>query len=706
MKLYFHIHLGGHHNHNIVTAVLQSDEKLELKSCLQKLCARLNDHAKTSLNTKYLEVSLKQKVLEMDTDLSSLQNGCDLKVVVQTSVCDTSTKYEKTVINKDKSAPLKSSKKTVSQSTDEHEELLKKADELISKSMNNAALAIYKEIISSLSSSYEATFGIAYILFKAKRFKESLTYFEKLLNIDNSNDVVVLDYARSLIECKHHKQALNVLSRSIEDLKRAGKVKAVCNTNVVLAEALESMDEMQNAFQIYLSVSQMTEKQNVDALLGYARVGYQLGLVSLDDVFIVVLNAIALRKNDVKVQHFFAKMVQQKNGMECLQRQMNDAWSDVTAVVYIATFLRECGAIDVCLKLLEHALRLAPKSIDVALLTAHVFENKRDLNAALKFVGDFIDSKHDRQVLRKIDLSKFTTVIKSYLSDSTSELTPFEVEPKEPSPTGSMANVELQLLALYFTVIKILFVEGKVEIIPSLVKLMKPLFTMQNDLHKTLIRNEQAFFSCIDQLIESPVTFNTASPNKLYVIGDSHVLPIAWQTVKIKEKDYMTKPILVTGLKIWHLRQESQFYTKKCYDTSIQQMESGTPCLFILGEIDCREGVRKVVEKCLYDSVKESIEALVDIYVKTMSSVKKRNKSNVYVHPVPCVLKETCDIVMQFNSILKERVMKIASLTWLDFMDQLIDERSGYLKEEYSFDGAHIHPKYISVLQDTFEKVQ
>ena len=168
----------------------------------------------------------------------------------------------------------------------------------------------------------------------------------------------------------------------------------------------------------------------------------------------------------------------------------------------------------------------------------------------------------------------------------------------------------------------------------------------------------------------------------------------------------MTKPILITGLKVWHLRQESQFYTKKCYETSIKQIESGMPCLFILGEIDCREGVRKAVDKCIYDSVKESIEALVDIYIKAMLSVKKRTKSSVYVHPVPCVLKETCDIVMQFNSILKERLLKTASLTWLDFIDQLIDEQSGYLKDEFSFDGAHIHPKYISILQNTFEKLQ
>lgn len=60
-------------------------------------------------------------------------------------------------------------------------------------------------------------------------------------------------------------------------------------------------------------------------------------------------------------------------------------------------------------------------------------------------------------------------------------------------------------------------------------------------------------------------------------------------------------PALVTGLKHWHLRKESNFYPKANFWNVLQRIPAGSRVVFVLGEIDCREGILRAVEKCKYE---------------------------------------------------------------------------------------------------------
>ncbi len=46
-----------------------------------------------------------------------------------------------------------------------------------------------------------------------------------------------------------------------------------------------------------------------------------------------------------------------------------------------------------------------------------------------------------------------------------------------------------------------------------------------------------------------------------YIIGDSHCLPPAWHVVNVHGELRTIHPLLVTGLKAWHMRPEVQFVT-------------------------------------------------------------------------------------------------------------------------------------------------
>ena len=110
------------------------------------------------------------------------------------------------------------------------------------------------------------------------------------------------------------------------------------------------------------------------------------------------------------------------------------------------------------------------------------------------------------------------------------------------------------------------------------------------------------------------------------VIGDSHVLSIAWQHVETSQHDRSHKgvfvPYNITGLMAWHIG---------CLDTScvpfanldiilrkICAASNGNikKCLFFAGEIDCRESIHRHCSslstyKSLEDAVNKTTEKFV-----------------------------------------------------------------------------------------------
>merc|ERR1712048_491948 len=117
----------------------------------------------------------------------------------------------------------------------------------------------------------------------------------------------------------------------------------------------------------------------------------------------------------------------------------------------------------------------------------------------------------------------------------------------------------------------------------------------------------------------------------LYVVGDSHVLPLAWRQVTFPSGTTCNiQPVLITGLKIWHLRKDSLFYTKTQFNKAVASIPSGSTVMFAFGEIDCREGIIRAVQKCAYDTMEDGLLKLADIYAKVLLDVQKKYKFRVF----------------------------------------------------------------------------
>ena len=89
---------------------------------------------------------------------------------------------------------------------------------------------------------------------------------------------------------------------------------------------------------------------------------------------------------------------------------------------------------------------------------------------------------------------------------------------------------QLDILAISFTCVKVLYVGGAIERARRLVALIEPARqAFKTPMHQTVIRNEAAFHGCIQQLLQQmPPSLPSTSSNDvpvIYLCGDSHCLP-------------------------------------------------------------------------------------------------------------------------------------------------------------------------------------
>lgn len=233
------------------------------------------------------------------------------------------------------------------------------------------------------------------------------------------------------------------------------------------------------------------------------------------------------------------------------------------------------------------------------------------------------------------------------------------------------SEVELNNLAMMMLCVKILYVTGCLQVIPALMHLIEPL-RIGRELHLTAARNEHAYYCCLAGVMKQipfPMHEKGVEKHKIYVCGDSHCLSSAWQTLNIKGRDRpcMLVPKLVTGMKMWHLREDTRFFPKENFRYAIESIPDNASVILVFGEIDCREGILMAVEKLKYKTVTKGIRVVINHYLKALSKFVSEKNLRFYIQPVVPVLDVTRKMVKKFNAILQKCVMKHETIQYLDF---------------------------------------
>jgi len=482
---------------------------------------------------------------------------------------------------------------------------------------------------------------------------------------------------------------------------------------VMSAEALRTIggdDNESAALQVVSGILRANE-QHPKALAFYASIMESRG--HADEALRVYLRLLVMSPNDDTIRKPFAALLQQGGSLEQLLVELPATQDSVAAYAFLATIAKDFSAIAEALKLYDVACRVDPTNANYTLNQLHVLELVVDYEGILQRAHGFLSSSHGRSAragaLAAADISQA-------LGDGRMQAwKDGDAAPAGGSGDAGVAGAkrskfpeltaeELDVLAIVFTVAKVCYVAGDIARLRLLLRLVSPEIA-DRKLHKTLVRNEAAYFGCVRQLIDLLPGEPAAAASPLYVVGDSHSLPLAWHPITIGGEQRLLRPMLVTGLKCWHMRPESTFYPKANLQHVVSQLPIGADCVFLFGEIDCREGLLVSVEKCRYKDVEEGVRVSVDIYIAKLLEVRKERKlGRMFVHPVPPVLDVTRTVVLLFNKVCKEKFDKQPSLLWLDFAAELLAE-DGKLRSEYDLDGTHLSPAYISVMQTAIDGV-
>jgi tetratricopeptide (TPR) repeat protein len=312
-----------------------------------------------------------------------------------------------------------------------------------------------------------------------------------------------------------------------------------------------------------------------------------------------------------------------------------------------------------------------------------------------------------------------------------------------PNSTKRLDSNDLSVVAMYFTAAKLLHLLGALDRLPALVHAVNALRIQDPNLHLTSARNEQSYFTTVLlalQYLDPPATRELTSAatsgtkSTLYWVGDSHAVPAAWHVLFATPPSpaasaaaataavatpRLIVPRLVTGIKVWHLRPESNFYPKAQFWATMPHIPRGADVLFNIGEIDFREGIIGAVERGMYSTRDDCALALSKLYLDVVLDVKRqRQLRRIFIlGPLP-VLEFTRHLVVAGNRVWKkffdENVdARREEIVYMDVCDQVLcmpeknpsGTRSAFammegemrvLRNEFNFDATHISPSVLT----------
>ncbi|KAL3669720.1 hypothetical protein V7S43_005100 [Phytophthora oleae] len=621
--------------------------------------------------------------------------------------------------------------------------VLELADKQMRQRKFRAAKEIYTQVITSDPWNSEALVALGNILVANGRQEEAVgKYFITCWKAHKGKDcgckaqarlafTSALRLAECYLELEEFNEAVTILEELQAFLRGNGgaaggegkfkgfftdageRVRLEEQMDVLKAQALyesKGFDNQEKAISLlmHLLPDLTASTLNLEALLLYARIAHDRG--KKDEALSMALRVLVGRSNDRVVRETIVAFLKDPESMQRLQQAVPpNSHSAGAAYAFIATILKDFGAVEKSILCFQQAQNSDPRSASYALNHAHALEvccryaeaydvlvsffhkNKAlyvgrggatlDAGSFVKVLDGIGAWKHRNEKM-SLDKSQNTCASSDWHVEWVSGNGGYAKVTESASVSGgadgaplslgsvqanrgvssSLSEAELDLMACFFTIVKILFVNGQLSALPALIRVLEPL-RLGRDLHQTSIRNEQAYYACIAQLlsVDNRLVRNphgVGFSDAIYVCGDSHTLATAWRKISVLGRPTLLHPALVTGLKHWHLRKESTFYPKVNLWRVVANIPSKSRVVFLFGEIDCREGILDAVEKCKYETIEEGMNHTIGIFMETLADVVEKFEFDVYIHPVVPVLDETRSLVIQYNKLFRERVDK------------------------------------------------
>lgn len=405
------------------------------------------------------------------------------------------------------------------------------------------ALLLYREMLKEDKTNRTALKGLAVCFQRAGRYKESLKYVKLGLTAFRDDTEFLMLAGEACVGLNDGDSAIEFLMNCVKLGRNSGGMsqQEKLDIQVQLAKAYLVKNEKDMAITVLQSVLREC-LEHEEALTEYASVLFPLGPKQSEEAMTVILTVLARRHGDKRAKEVFAEMMKNPKGMSVLKEVAGSVMTDSAALMYLGSCLRDHSVVKEALELIRLALDNEPDNASTALLYLHTLELLDDEMVIFGFIQEYLTMIPGKQAL-DLSMAKFYRYFSDILtqngvSEKMAKLDDCVDVVADVSPVSKgISEDERYLLAFLFTVVKVLYVKGYLLGLAELLALLEPLYKGRC-LHESNIRNEAAYFNCVNELFKTfemvPSTFPSPGENVLYFIGDSHCFPAAWQRIKLQ----------------------------------------------------------------------------------------------------------------------------------------------------------------------------
>ena len=397
-----------------------------------------------------------------------------------------------------------------------------------------AAEETYRRILDVVNpEDYTSLFGLAAVLLtnKSHRYDEACRVLEKVCALHpefgpwrmlGEAQLGVKQYDAAMASFA---KAANFLSSGPSTQVQVERTK---DLNVQISKTTLAQGKLDLALH-YVSNVLKADDSDLRALIQYGHVLLKMGSDSEDELVKVALRVVAAQPKDRDVRRLFCTVLKVPGMVPKLLQMLHlvgGGKMGPSSFAFLASIAKEYSAVDAAIVLLRHAVELGGYASPTDVLSlVHVLEIDCRDNEALDVIRTWLE-KNPEFSLGSLNAGR---VLEAWKSPSPRK-EPFVLRDDigvkgKGKPDWTAA--ELDFLAMLFCLVKLLYLTRQFDNISSIVELIEPVRS-QWELHLTTIRNEQAFYCCSVQCLESRPSVEDAS-RVVHVVGDSHCLPCAWQ---------------------------------------------------------------------------------------------------------------------------------------------------------------------------------
>ena len=186
-------------------------------------------------------------------------------------------------------------------------------------------------------------------------------------------------------------------------------------------------------------------------------------------------------------------------------------------------------------------------------------------------------------------------------------------------------------------VVRCLFVVGCLDRVVELCARLNGLVSPDLALEHTMAREDVLMHRVIIQAMQHIPRYDTMLPHgvryPLYMIGDSHVIPAAWQTLTFHEKEWIVVPGLIPRLAISDLI--TFVGVRRLFDSMINVLQFKSTVIFSLGDIDCKGPMMESVNDGVAASLDDAARNVAGIVLDMVARLIKQKQCTVYLQYPP-----------------------------------------------------------------------